>query len=325
MSKKSGTFAPEICAMKKLFQKFRQFCSKIPVFWTKIRKNWKIKYRLIIHNDLKNRDSFQLMLSPRNIFVVVTSSAVLLIVLTAMLIAFTPLRVYVPGYTSPDEYRKYREMARRVDSVELLLAQNQQYIDNFYRVLNDEILPEDGSDEEAPLSPNDTTDYLSQAAHPSEAELELREESSDLLEAIALRQENQDVMVNKRTEVSNLFLLPPTTGTIIGYYSIPQNQYGIDVANKPKTLITSVADGIVIFANYNVSDGNVIIVQHADNVISVYKHNYSLLKRRGARVTAGEPIAEMGSSGITDKGTHLHLELWHNGMPINPLVYLTLK
>lgn len=294
-------------------------------FWHKVRKNWKIKHRLIIRNEEKQYDSFSLLLSPRNIFVVVTTSAVLLIVLTAMLIAFTPLRVYVPGYTSPDEFRKYRLAAKRVDSVELLLKQNQQYINNFYRILNDEVMPDEMPKDDGVHTPSNGNSADGASIH-SDAEMALRDEADDLLRTVAMRDEaNEDMAVNKRADIRNLFLQPPTTGTITAYFSIAQGQYGIDVANRAGTLVTSVGDGIVVFAGYDVHDGNVVIIQHTDNVLSVYKHNRALLKNKGVKVVAGEPIAEMGNSGSIAGSPRLHLELWHNGYPIDPLNYLTLK
>lgn len=304
---------------------FKEYFRKFIGIWQKVRKNWKIKYHLLIREDATQHDVFSLKLSPRNIFVVVTLSAVSLIALTALLIAFTPLGVYVSGYKNPDEYRKYREMKEKVDSVELLLAQNQQYIDNFYRVMRNEVLPNDlETEEEANAAEIAEGGDLSLKDH-SDAEMDIREESADLLQTIMNKQSSGDVAVNKRADIQNLFMQPPTTGTIIGYYNVPQSQYGLDIANRQGTLITSAGDGMVIFSGYDATDGNVIIIQHHDNVISIYKHNRLLLKSAGTKVSAGEPIAEMGNSGISAKRTCLHFELWHNGFPLNPLDYLTLK
>lgn len=297
---------------------------KIRTYWRKIRKNWRIKYRLIIRNESAEHDSFSLLLSPRNIFVVVTTSAVLLIMLTAMLIAFTPLRVYVPGYTSPDEYRKYRAAARRVDSVELILAQNQQYIDNFYRILNEQVMPNEMPEADGIETP-DGSHYLDSSKAHSEAEMALRGEADDLLRTIAMRDEKAETGVDQRANISTLFLRPPTQGAIVEHYNLALRQYGIDIANKAGTLVTSAGDGIVIFSGYDVRDGNVIIIQHNANVISVYKHNRTLLKARGTRVKAGEPIAEMGKSGSRAKMPALHFELWYDGTAVDPLNYLTLK
>lgn len=298
------------------------FAKKLPEYWKKIRKNWKIKYSLIIWNDSTQHRSFSLKLSPRNVFVVVTTSAVLLIVLTAMLIAFTPLRVYVPGYTSPDEYRQYREMAHKVDSVELLLAQNQQYIDNFRRILNDEVMPDEmQKSNEFPQTAGES-DYDAAAQH-SDMELALRDEAATLLQTLSTREENADQSIQKKANLQHLLFQVPVDGIIKTNYDVTHKNFGIDISNKRNTLIVCVEDGIVIFSGYDLNLGNVIMVQHHDNVVSVYAHNQEVLKQQGAHVMAGEPIATMG--GGRGKPAYLHFELWHNGHSLNPLDYLSAK
>ena len=154
--------------------RFRDFLRKIPGLWQKLRKNWKNRFHLLIREDTTQKEVFSFKLSPRNIFVVVTLSAFSLILLTGLLIAFTPLGIYVTGWRHHDEYRKYREMARKVDSVEILLAQNQQYINNFYRIMNDEVMPDEmEKDTAVPNQPADNSG-LDLTAH-SEAEMALRE------------------------------------------------------------------------------------------------------------------------------------------------------
>ncbi|MCQ2264394.1 MAG: M23 family metallopeptidase [Bacteroidales bacterium] len=293
-------------------------------FWKRIRINWKVKYDLIILNENTHEESINFRLSPRNIFVAVTVSAVVLIALTAVIIAFTPLRYYIPGYTTPNERKKYEAMATEMKDLQSKYSKNEQYMANMSKLLN-----EDFKDTLGPAPENTEAisdgNALADAAEVSESEMSLREEAGDLLKTVSARQSNDAVAVSARADIQNLFLQPPTTGTIITAYSVPQNQYGIDVANQLGTLVTSAADGMVIYSGYDVYDGNVIIVQHHDNVLTIYKNNSQLLKNKGAKVSAGEPIARMGHSGITDKGNHLHFELWHNGFPLNPLDYITLK
>lgn len=293
-------------------------------FWKRVRKNWSVKHQLVIRNETTHKESFTFLLSPRNIFVTVMVAAVVLITLTAIIIAFTPLRYYIPGYTTPDEHRKYKETAEQVVDLQAKYDRNEAYINNLRQVL------EEACEDTMATPPQGSTvaaggQSLQEATEPSESEMALREEAGDLLQAVSSRQNNDDVSISSRADIQNLFLQPPTTGTILTAYSVPQNHYGIDVANHEGTLVTSAAEGMVVFAGYDVTDGNVIIIQHHDNVLTIYKNNQALLKTKGTKVAAGEPIARMGHSGITNKGNHLHFELWHNGFPLNPLDYLTLK
>ena len=214
--------------------------------------------------------------------------------------------------------------AQKVADLQSKYDRNEVYLQHLLQVMDENSLDTMGP---APQGGVVTADgkSLEEATEPSESEMALREEAGDLLAAVNSRQQNDGVSISARADIQNLFLQPPTTGTIVTAYNVPKNQYGIDVANREGTLVTSAAEGMVVFAGYDVTDGNVIIIQHHDNVLTIYKNNQVLLKSKGAKVAAGEPIARMGHSGITNKGNHLHFELWHNGFPLNPLDYLTLK
>lgn len=297
------------------------FAKKFLEFWKALRRNWKIKYELVIWNAIKQHKSFSLRLSPQNIFVIITTSTVILIVLTAMLIAFTPLRVYVPGYTTQDEYREYRKMTQRVDSAELLLAQHQQYIDNLLRILNDETMPDEMGEQGDALVAKRSLDNPVDVSVPSERELALREEAATLLQTLQEREESVDLDMKKRANLQSLLFQIPVDGNILSYYDLSKKRYGIDIANHKHTLINSVADGIVLYAGFDLVWGNVIMIQHYNNVISLYAHNQHLLKRQGAHVLAGEPIATMGD--FNDNIAYLHFELWHNGFSLDPIDYLT--
>ncbi|HRG91008.1 MAG TPA: M23 family metallopeptidase, partial [Chitinophagales bacterium] len=66
----------------------------------------------------------------------------------------------------------------------------------------------------------------------------------------------------------------------------------------------------------------VITVQHANDLVSIYKHNSKLLKKTGAYIKAGEVIAVVGNTGELSTGPHLHFELWHKGRSLNPKDYI---
>ena len=293
----------------------------IKYFWQKLRSNWKTKYRLLIKDHSTHADIFSFRLSPRNIFVVVITSAFLLIILTAMLIAFTPLRVYVPGYTNPDEYRLYRKMIYRVDSLANIHRLNQQYLDNLYNVINEIIVVENVDEKATTVEPR-----LNKSKREVEkAEKQVLDEAEQLFLQINDRNSKTMMPLAQRATFSSLTLSPPTIGTIIEEYNPSKNHYGIDIKNDEGTLITAIADGVVIFAGYTPFDGNVLIIQHSGDVISVYKSNRELLKNVGGKVKLGMPVATMGKSSNGKESVHLHFELWYNGYPLNPINYISIK
>jgi murein DD-endopeptidase MepM/ murein hydrolase activator NlpD len=114
----------------------------------------------------------------------------------------------------------------------------------------------------------------------------------------------------------------PTEGYITRGFDPGQNHYGLDFAGKTGTLVVAAADGNVVFSGWTYEDGYVIIISHAGGFITYYKHNQTLLKSANSFVRRGEPIATLGNSGTTSSGPHLHFEIWKDGTPVDPSIYL---
>ena len=293
---------------------------KIKKAWSAIRRNWRVNHRLVITDESTHAHIFEMLLTPRRLFVVITTSAFILIFLTTMLIAFTPLRVYVPGYTNPDEYRLYKKMAYRVDSLENALSQNQQYLDNFYNVLNG-IIPTENTDE--------TTEKV--APHQKEndenvksALQEIETKAGQIALKILDKNVKTTVPLKEKKSLSSITLSPPVLGVVYKPFSMAEKHYGIDIKNEKGTPISSVADGVVLYIGYTPKEGNIIMIQHAGDIISIYKCAETILKKRGDKVKIGELIATMGNTGTESKQMHLHFELWFNGIPINPIEYMSI-
>lgn len=284
-------------------------------FWKKIKANWRVQYRFVVKNIETHEEKLTFKLSLQRMFVVATVSAVFLIFLTAMLIAFTPLRVYVPGYTTPDEYRKYKRLAAQVDSINLLVSQNQQYIENFQRLMQDKIEVENMEDtREEKAEKKDVKQKRNDKVMGW-----LENESQKIKDQYHL---NTSVPLTTRADISTFFPQTPVKGKIIEHYNIEKQHYGVDIKCAKNELVTTIEDGVVIFAGYEPGKGNTIIVQHKGNLISKYQRNAVLLKTPMTHVECGEPIAKTGDSGSDESGVHLHFELWYNGVPLNPEEYL---
>lgn len=283
--------------------------------WQKIKRNWKVQYRFVVKNVDTHEEKLTFRLSLQRIFVVVTLSAIALIALTAMLIAFTPLRVYVPGYTTPDEYRKYKKLAREMENIDKQLTINQQYIDNLYKILNDEIIVE--NDEKLP----ETKVEKKQLTKPDERDW-VDKESEQILNN---RRNNTPLPLNQRAAIEFFNPRSPAHGVVTANFDLQKKHYGVDIKNTKHELVHAIDKGVVIFSGYEPEGGNTIIIQHAGNIISKYERNAVLLKTTGTQVEAGEPVAKMGNSGTGEQGVHLHFELWYEGTPLNPADYLFIE
>lgn len=293
---------------------------KIKEIWGAIRRNWRVNHRLVISDESTHAHIFELLLTPRRLFVVITVSAFVLIFLTTLLIAFTPLRVYVPGYTNPNEYRLYRKMAQRVDSLENALQQNKQYLDNFYNVLNGVVHIEESEESVEKMDPRQKEDVKD----VEKAVTQIDNDAERIISEIVDRTTKSTIPLNQRATLRSITLSPPSIGLISKTFSSMDKHYGIDIKNEKGTLITSVADGFVLFVGYTPKDGNMIIIQHAGDLISVYKSAETIVKKAGDKVSLGELIATMGNTGVESRSYHLHFELWFNGVPVNPIDYISI-
>lgn len=298
---------------------------KVKNIWNTIKSEWKTRYRLVFSNEDTHEQNFVIRrITIQKMVVVAVIAAFVVILLTTLLIAFTPLRVYIPGYTTQKDYKLYKETASRVDSLEKIIDYNQKFIDNYITMLKEEVPTSDEMDEDAEATPNvHTTIRDKKRMAESEA---LMEEAEMILGRVSEDNSNGNMPSIDQAKISNISIYPPAIGSVTRAFDASKNHYGIDIASVQNTVVTCIADGVVIAANYSATDGYVIIVQHPGNLISIYKRNATLLKKTGARVSSGDPIATVGNTGSTEgKSKHLHFELWYNGFPINPLDYLVIE
>lgn len=269
------------------------------------------KYRLVILNDDTFEEKLSFNLTRLNVFVVVTVAVILLIALTTVLIAFTGLREYIPGYSSTALKQRAVELAYKTDSLQTVVELNNQYINSIQKVLTGDVKP---------VELNRDSLLESQRMEPQDIDLAPIKEDTLLREMVA--QEDKYNFLETATSRANYALFPPLKGPVSEGYNLKDRHYGVDIVAAHNAPVKSVADGTVIFAGWTSQTGNVIIVEHSYGLLSVYKHNASLTKEQGERVKKGEVIATAGSTGEFSTGPHLHFELWSEGQPVNPLDFI---
>jgi murein DD-endopeptidase MepM/ murein hydrolase activator NlpD len=279
-----------------------------------IRQKLLHKYRLVILNENTYEEKISFKLSRLNVFITGSLFIVSLIGLTTLLIAFTPLREYIPGYSSTKLKKQAIEMTYRTDSLVTVLNYTNKYLDNIRKVLNGDI---------ANNKINRDSIFEQFKLDPSTIDLTPIKEDSILRAQVAL--EDKYNLFERNTENVNQILFAPVNGTISQGYDLDKRHYAIDIVATKGTPVKSVADGIVIFSEWTSETGFVIILEHKDGLLSVYKHNGSLNKSQGDLVKAGEVIASVGNTGELTTGPHLHFELWNNGSPVNPKDYIDFK
>ncbi len=279
-----------------------------------LRRKLLHKYRLVILNENTFEEKISFKLNRLNVFVTGTLFIIVLIGLTTLIIAFTPLREYIPGYSSTRLKRQATELTYKTDSLVTVLDYTNRYLDNVRLVLKGDI--ENNESNRDSLFERFKLDPSTVDLTPIREDLLLREE---------VELEDKYNLFERNVENVEVLLFAPLMGTLSQGFDTRIKHYAVDVVAPKGTPVKSVANGTVLFAEWTSQTGYVIIIKHQDDLTSVYKHNGSLNKSQGDLVRAGEVIAEVGNTGEFTTGPHLHFELWKNGKPINPLNYIDFK
>jgi murein DD-endopeptidase MepM/ murein hydrolase activator NlpD len=280
------------------------------------------KYRLVIFHDETFEEKISFRLSRMNVFVLITSLSVFLIVITSYIIAFTSLREYIPGYTDVNLNRRVYQLQRTADSLEGVFRQKQLYFDNIKRIVEGGDFSDDSLIAVNERQSRSGATYDTIRLVHSEIESELRSEFENS-EKYNIQTDPTLIPEARRKASTVASFFTPVKGTITNKFDPVQRHYGVDVVAKSNEAIKAALEGTVLFADWTVDKGHVIGIQHAGSFVSVYKHNSVLLKREGDFVRAGEPIAIIGESGELSTGPHLHFELWFNSAPVNPEDYIS--
>jgi len=226
------------------------------------------------------------------------------------MISFTNLREFIPGYPDVTMRRNILVSAIRLDSLDRELALRDKYFANLNAIISGNVPAES-------LVRQDTSrNYkaISFSTPPEDSALRAKVENEEKYNLTLGPSSPEPV-----SSLAGLHFFPPVKGIISGRYDVRTKHFGTDIVTKPSAVIASVLDGTVILTGWTMETGYVIEVQHQNNIVSIYKHNASLLKEQGDLVRAGEAISVVGGSGeLYTSGPHLHFEIWYKGSPLDP-------
>lgn len=272
------------------------------------------KYRLVILNEDTFEERFAIKLTRLNVFVIVMTTTIILIAGTTFLIAFTSLREFIPGYSSARLKKQATELNYKTDSLQKVIALNDKYYASIKRVLTGDVKTVEFN-----------RDSIIDAANKDVNLNNLSRTKQDSLLREKVDKEDKYNLFESAISQSSFVLFPPVNGTISEGYDLKTKHFAVDIVVAKNTPVKATADGTVIFAEWTAETGYVVIIEHNQELISVYKHNASLTKQQGDLVKAGEVIAMAGNTGDYSTGPHLHFELWSKGYPVNPTNYIDFK
>lgn len=282
---------------KKLFNK---------AFW----HNFKFKYKISILNESTLEEVAGLHVSKLNGVSVLITIIIIVFAISSVIIIFTPLRNYLPGYMNSEVRSQVMENALRADSLAQIVERQNLYLMNIQDIFTGNIkLDSINTMEELTVIREDS--LMERTAREEEFRRQYEEAEKYNLSTITMQ-----------AEVDGLIFYTPTRGIVTSTFDADIKHFGIDIAASPNESILAVLDGIVLFSAYTAETGYVIALQHNQDFVSVYKHCGSLLRKEGDIVRSGEAVAIVGNTGTLTSGPHLHFELWHKSKAVDPQKYI---
>lgn len=282
----------------------------------KLTEKLRDKYKLVILNNETFEEKASVTLNKISVLASISIAVIVLILLTTALLIFTPLKEYIPGYTDLTLRKEVTETAFKADSLEAVLVAQRAYIENIQAVINGTV-----GDSSSTKGPED----LYRAVAVQEEDLQVSTADSAFRAYI----ENQDryqvqrnLPVRESGTIEEQTFFTPVKGIATQHFDAQTRHYGIDIACKKDEGIKAALDGMVIFSGFTTETGNVIAIQHANNIVSFYKHCSVIFKKVGSFVKSGEAIGIVGNTGEYSSGPHLHFEIWYNGNPVDPADFI---
>jgi len=277
------------------------------------KKALKERYIFGIFDIESHKQVINVKFSLINLILGITGVLLVLIICVVLVFIYTPLRELIPGYPNAKTREVMMNNALRADSLEKVIHLWEIHLVNLQRVLADEdpmtpeeILPKD----QFSGIPEFTVGGRSKEDSLLRAQTEQRE------------QEYQENIQGRNIQIEGLHFFPPVKGIVTSAFSPADNHYAIDIVAPENSVIYAVLDGTVSFASWTEEFGYVLQIQHENNLLSIYKHCSQLFKTTGDPVTAGSAVAVIGRDGTYSTGFHLHFELWHKGIPLDPADYI---
>ena len=268
------------------------------------KKQTNKSYRLAVMEENSYQEKFALSLSKRNIFLITFSITFIIILITTLLIFYTPIREYIPGYDTTKLRVQAVQNLEKLDSLMNSLKKNEQFINAFSRTINGEDFV------------NQYEDSKIKEVDFKDLEINISIEDSILRKIVEV--EDRFNVIEQEESLISPNLISPANGIISEGFDYSKQHYGVDIVLKKNTPIKAVYDGIVLFSEWTLNYGYTVVIFHKNELISTYKHNQSVKVKTGDFVQTGEVIALSGNTGELTTGPHLHLELWDLQGPLNP-------
>jgi len=267
------------------------------------------RYRITANDDSSHQVLWSFKLTRPGLSLAVTLAVILGLLAAYALFAFTPLKTFIPGYPDAHTRRAAVQNAITVDSLQTVISRWELYSQNLVNVL-------EGKD---PVK----LDSLIARSEKNLNEQKLASADS-LLRQNVLEEQQFEISGREKhhTAIEGLhFFTPVKLGVITKAYEEILHPY-VDISAPANSVVMAALGGTVLEAYWNDEYGYSMVIQHENNIVTIYRHNQRLLKKTGDKVSAGTAIAIVGQNSPEGNPDHLHFELWYNGESVNPTLYI---
>ena len=284
-------------------------------------KNLQEKRRVVVLDEDSFEEKRNFTTSKFSLLVFFLFSVIVFSILFFLLISYSSIKTFVPGYPSVSAQKelidKNIELDQKLNDLIIKINKEEQYMTNFQKIVNGDTPIDRNNFDKVFKSQNiDTTNELSISEKTIREKVNKREKYEiDIIPGGAL---TKDVL-------PELLLFPPLVGEITNKMNISAGHFGVDIIAPKNEAVVAILKGTIVYQNWSPNDGHVVHIQHKNNLLSIYKHSSEVLKKIGDYVDAGEPISIVGNSGEHSTGPHLHFELWHNGYPMDPEKFINFQ
>lgn len=276
-------------------------------FWQQYFRRYDIVFTQRGGHDVEHRVSTSRFIVSLYIFALVIA----VVAITVVLLFYSPLKTFMPGYVNPLVHKQIVESSLRIDSLHEAVIRHQQYVTNIQSILRGD-LKIDSINTLDSLTVLRSADLVERTERETEFVLQYENEEKYNLTAPV-----------QKNEMDKIHFSPPIRGMIVAPFAPNRLNFGIDVVSTNEHNVNAALDGTILMSGYTANNGYVVIIQHAGNLVTVYKHLDSILKRESTRIKAGEAVGTIGTKDKAQGDPFLHFELWHKGTALDPAQYIS--
>lgn len=262
------------------------------------------KVRIAVADEHAHRELWHIFISPLKLLGVAVGALVVFFIIVMFLAAYTPLLNLVPGYSGSKQREEMIRGILRVDSIEQRMADIEAWSYDVGLIMEGR----------TPVVHDIITSKIDSARIERPATV-----LPSTLDSVLREQMEGDGVYGLNTggATQQAAMQAPVRGVVAQKFDTREGMFGVRVSTSLEQQVVAVSEGTVVMSNWAVGAGHTVEVQHANNMISIYRHLSQSLVAPGRRVKAGEVLGSVEQGNAV-----LEFELWQNGNPVNPENYV---